>query len=80
MLRAADSAAIRIEAALAAAGIETRRWWGAGAHAHPPTARFPRTALPVTGMLANSTIAVPLYRDLGSAEIKNIVEIMFATA
>ncbi len=80
VLRAADSAAARIEAALAAAGIETRLWWGKGAHAHPATAQFPRTALPVTDMLAASTFAVPFYRDLGSGEIEKIAEVMLAAA
>src|SRR5664280_1865159 len=39
-------AADRIEQSLACRDIETRRWWGAGAHAHPATASFPRAALP----------------------------------
>jgi hypothetical protein len=30
--------AARIERALAAADIDTRRWWGDGAHTHPATA------------------------------------------
>ena len=78
VLRATDSAAIRIEGALAAAGIETRHWWGKGAHVHPATAQFPRAPLPVTEALANSTLAVPFYRDLGSAEIEKIAEIAVA--
>ena len=54
----------RIEQSLADCDIETRRWWGAGAHAHPATASFPRTALPATDTLARSTLAVPFYRDI----------------
>jgi len=73
-------AAARIEQALADGGIETRRWWGNGAHAHPATASFPRTALPVTEALARSTLAVPFYSDIGAAEISGIAEVVFATA
>jgi dTDP-4-amino-4,6-dideoxygalactose transaminase len=80
VLHAADSAAARIETALAAAGIDTRRWWGTGAHAHPATARFPRTDLPVTEALANSTIAVPFYRDLAPDDIRRIAAIVLAAA
>jgi dTDP-4-amino-4,6-dideoxygalactose transaminase len=80
VLRAADGAQARIEGAFAAAGIETRHWWGRGAHAHPATAPFPRTPLPVTEALADSTFAVPFYRDLGSADIEGTVKIMLAAA
>jgi dTDP-4-amino-4,6-dideoxygalactose transaminase len=80
VLRAADGAAPRIEAALAAAGIETRRWWGRGAHAHPATAQFPRTALPVTKALIDSTLSVPFYRGLPAADIERVVSVMLTTA
>jgi dTDP-4-amino-4,6-dideoxygalactose transaminase len=80
VLRAADGAAPRIEAALAAAGIETRRWWGTGAHAHPATAQFPRTALPVTKALIDSTLSVPFYRDLPAADIERVVSVMLTAA
>jgi dTDP-4-amino-4,6-dideoxygalactose transaminase len=62
------------ESKLAEARIETRRWWGEGAHAHPATAAFPRTLLPTTEALAHSTIALPLFRDLGSAEIRRVAD------
>ena len=71
-------AADRIERSLADCDIETRRWWGAGAHAHPATASFPRSALPVTSKLACSTLAVPFYRDIDAAEIGRLVEIVLA--
>ena len=69
-----NGAALRIEKKLATAGLETRRWWGKGAHAHPATARFPRTALRATEVLAEATLAVPFHRDLSSREIGRIVE------
>jgi dTDP-4-amino-4,6-dideoxygalactose transaminase len=68
----------RIEQVLARCDIETRRWWGAGAHMHPATATFPRGWLPTTDSLASSTLAVPLYRDIGPAEINDVAEIVLA--
>jgi len=59
----------RVERALAGSKIETRRWWGNGAHAHPATSAFPRAAVPATDALARSTLGVPFYRDIGAAEI-----------
>jgi dTDP-4-amino-4,6-dideoxygalactose transaminase len=70
----------RIEQSLAQHDIETRRWWGAGAHAHPATASFPRALLPVTDALASSTLAVPLYRDICAASISRVVEVVLASA
>ena len=58
----------RVEQSLARCDIETRRWWGAGAHTHPATASFPRAPLPATDALARSTLAVPLYRDIERGE------------
>ena len=54
--------------------IATRRWWGNGAHAHPATINYPRAQLPATEALARTTIALPLYRDLGAAEIEYICD------
>lgn len=74
VLRLADLEADRIAAALAADGIETRQWWGKGAHAHPATAAFPRASLLVTADLARSTIAVPLYRDLSAEHVLHVAQ------
>jgi dTDP-4-amino-4,6-dideoxygalactose transaminase len=63
----------QIEKKLLDARIETRRWWGGGAHAHRSTAHLPRAALPVTEHLARSTIAVPMFCDMGDAEIDRVV-------
>jgi dTDP-4-amino-4,6-dideoxygalactose transaminase len=70
--------AAHVETALSKANIATRRWWGAGAHAHPATRKFPRSLLPSTEALATTTIAVPLYRDLECEEILRIGEIILA--
>jgi dTDP-4-amino-4,6-dideoxygalactose transaminase len=80
VLRVADSAAARIEEALATAAIETRRWWGKGAHVHPATAHFSKAPLPVTETLAEATIGVPFYRDLGADEIQRVAAIALAAS
>jgi dTDP-4-amino-4,6-dideoxygalactose transaminase len=72
LLEMPDTSISDTERALADAGVETRRWWGDGAHLHPSTARYPRTALPVTESLAKSTLSVPFYRDLGQREIETV--------
>jgi dTDP-4-amino-4,6-dideoxygalactose transaminase len=70
----------QIERSLTDCNTETRRWWGAGAHAHPATASFPRTAVPVTDALARSTLAVPFYRDINAAEISRVAKVVIAAA
>jgi dTDP-4-amino-4,6-dideoxygalactose transaminase len=70
----------RVEQSLADHAVETRRWWGTGAHGHPATASFPRTAVPATDALARSTLAVPFYRDIGAAEIGRVAEVVLAAA
>jgi dTDP-4-amino-4,6-dideoxygalactose transaminase len=74
VVRVADGGAAGVEAALAAAGIDTRRWWGNGAHRHTATASFPRAELPVTEMLACSTIALPFSRDSSEAETRRVTD------
>lgn len=64
----------RAERALATARIETRRWWGRGAHAHEATMTLPRGALPVTQSLAETTIAVPFFRDLNRVTVEQVVD------
>jgi dTDP-4-amino-4,6-dideoxygalactose transaminase len=76
-LRGPDAS--QVENRLQKAGIETRRWWGDGAHTHPSTLHLPRTALPVTDQLATSTIAVPLFRDMDAAEIDRVADCLLAS-
>jgi dTDP-4-amino-4,6-dideoxygalactose transaminase len=80
VLSFAQPAADRIEQSLADSGIETRRWWSTGAHTHPATASFPRTATPVTDALVRSTLAVPFYRDIDVAEISRVAKVVLAAA
>ena len=53
--------------------IETRRWWGNGAHAHLSMAPCPRAPLPVTEELSRSTLAIPIFRDLKTTDIDRII-------
>jgi dTDP-4-amino-4,6-dideoxygalactose transaminase len=63
----------KVREALTNAGIDTRMWWGGGAHSQPATVTFPRTHLPVTERLARSTIGLPLSQDLQRHEVRHIV-------
>lgn len=73
-----DQDAVQAERRLQHAGIESRRWWGAGAHAHATTRHYPRTALPITQEAARSTIGVPFFRDLASGDVERVVEAICA--
>ncbi len=75
VMTVAGSEAVRIASTLERAGVETRRWWGDGAHAHRATAAFPRSALPVTEALAASTLGLPFFRDLTPREIQRVAEL-----
>jgi len=74
VIRLPDGAADRVEASLNAAGVQTRRWWGAGCHASPAFADAPRADLGVTDRLAQSTLGLPFSADLGPDEIQRIAE------
>ena len=70
----------KVQQTLAAAGIETRLWWGNGAHSQPATAEFPRARLPVTENLARSTFGLPFYQDLQEDQVQHIVATLIAAA
>jgi dTDP-4-amino-4,6-dideoxygalactose transaminase len=72
VLELSDVGAAPVETRLAAEGIETRQWWGAGAHTHPATAACPRASLASTEALAGSTIAIPFFRNIEFAEIQRV--------
>jgi dTDP-4-amino-4,6-dideoxygalactose transaminase len=67
-----------VERELASNQIATRRWWGSGAHTHPSTIGYPRAQLPAAEALARTTIGVPLYRDIGVADIEYVCETLHA--
>lgn len=76
----ANSGAERVERALSEANIETRRWWGFGAHHHPATLDMPRSALTATEGLVRSTLGLPFYRDLDRGAIARVVECVRSVA
>jgi dTDP-4-amino-4,6-dideoxygalactose transaminase len=71
-------AALHVERVLGDASVETRRWWGNGAHAHTATVGFPRAPLPVTERLAKTTIAIPFFRDMERKQVQKISELFRA--
>jgi len=68
--------------ALGLEGIATRAWWGGGCQANPAFAQCPRMpgaeSLPATLRLADSTLGLPFFPDIGRSEIARIVAAMAA--
>ena len=62
-----------IAQALAARGVESRDWWGAGCHRFPAFDHCPRAPLPVTERLAASTLGLPYFIDLGEDACGRII-------
>ena len=58
--------------ALAMAAIDTRQWWGQGLHRQPAFADCPRTPLPITDLLAASTLGLPCFPDLSSSAVVRV--------
>ena len=77
-LSLADFPLAQIERVLAAAQIDSRCWWGDGAHAHPATAACPRAPLPATERLVRSTLGVPLFRDMTAAHVGHVADCILA--
>ncbi len=67
-----EGSAASVEAALAEAGVETRRWWGDGCHRSAAFAECPRDHLPVTDALAASTLGLPFAVDLPDDAMERI--------
>lgn len=67
-----EGAADATEKALAANGVETRRWWGMGCHESPAFAGAPQTNLQVTERLARSCLGLPFAVDLTDQDFTRI--------
>lgn len=80
LVRFGEQVTDRVEKALTENNIETRRWWGTGAHDHPATRSFPYATLSATHTLAQSTLGVPFYRDLGRVDIVRVAELVLDAA
>jgi dTDP-4-amino-4,6-dideoxygalactose transaminase len=75
-----EHASARMQDRLAAAEIDTRLWWGRGAHNQPAASHFPRTQLPVTERLGRETFGIPFYPDIEPHEIRSVTGILIAAA
>jgi dTDP-4-amino-4,6-dideoxygalactose transaminase len=60
-------------AALTAAGIEWRRWYGAGLHLEPYFAQAGRPQLPVTEDIAARLIGIPYFAHIEDSAIERIL-------
>ncbi len=56
------------------AGVESRKWWGNGCHAHPAYMAYPRMELTVTERLGNSILALPFAVDMTKEEAGAVVD------
>ncbi|KAB2909347.1 MAG: DegT/DnrJ/EryC1/StrS aminotransferase [Dechloromonas sp.] len=61
-------------------GIETRAWWADGCHLHPAFTACPRTSLPATRILADTTLGLPLSLDLPDTDIEWICGLIAGAA
>ena len=58
--------------ALTAMGIETRAWWGQGCHTSRAFANFPKTTLPITDALAQSTLGLPYFAHMEDEAVARV--------
>ena len=70
------AACTRAEAALRAAGIDSRRWYGQGVDREPWYATARPGALPVTRDLCDRLLGLPMAPDLDAASIARIVSVL----
>jgi dTDP-4-amino-4,6-dideoxygalactose transaminase len=73
-VRLPEGSAPAVAAALGAIGAEARHWWGRGAHEHFLTRLWPREPLPVTTLLASSTIGLPFFVDISDASVRRVAQ------
>jgi len=72
MVGTAEGQAEALESRLTTAGVDTRRWWGAGCHASPAFRAFPCTRMAATNRLARSTLGLPFYADMTDDDIERL--------
>ena len=64
--------ALRVESALAAHGIGTRRWWATGCHRMPAYAHRTDASFPVTDDIAARSLGLPIYRGITASDVDAI--------
>lgn len=67
-----DSSAAHVARILRENGVDTRQWWGGGCHASTAFTDCRRDALPVTEVLAASTLGLPFSIDMDADQIARI--------
>jgi len=67
-----EGSADAVEATLARAEVETRRWWGRGCHAAPAFADCPSDGLAATLRLSESTLGVPFFAHMQPEQINRV--------
>jgi dTDP-4-amino-4,6-dideoxygalactose transaminase len=79
-LCASDAEAATVQAQLRKARIDSRLWYDRGLHHHRHFMNVARDELPVTEMLGQRLIGLPMAPDLSENSIKRIVEVVLTTA
>ncbi len=69
-----EGSADRVQRRLEREGVATRHWWAGGCHGQPAFAGLPRTSLPVTEALAQSTLGLPYAMDMHGRTISRVAE------
>jgi dTDP-4-amino-4,6-dideoxygalactose transaminase len=64
-----DTPAVELAAALNELGIETRYWWGRGAHEHAAFRDLPRSELRTTRWLADHMVGLPISADMTDDDV-----------
>ena len=67
-----EGSAVEVARMLREEGVDTRPWWGGGCHTSTAFTDCRREALPVTDVLADSTLGLPFSIDLSPHEIARI--------
>lgn len=67
-----EGSADAVAASLAAAEVDTRRWWDRGCHTSRAFAGCRREDLPATGRLAAGTLGLPFSIDMDAGEIASL--------
>jgi dTDP-4-amino-4,6-dideoxygalactose transaminase len=73
-----DLAAESLEQRLTELGIGVRRWWRRGVHRLPSFASYPRSALPITEMIADRYLGIPFYPDMSDAALDRVLDAVSA--
>lgn len=55
-------------------GIDSRAWWSRGIHRQAAFRDHPRSSLPVTEWLADSTLGLPFHADLPAGAVARVAE------